>query len=326
MFVFDEVSNFSRSTGGATATAPSTWGHPDLQYYYKIHPSFTARTATRSLPASTDKSSHHHGSKVSVGAIAGGVLGGLVAIIAVLGLVLFCLHRRKAGAKEKPLVPRTPTPPVELASTPITHELSNSTSPGKYNVELAERPPKGYANYTEAALSPHSHGQDYPSSYHQIPQSSGPNSPPLSGTYHSSNHEEYGQPVPHHQDSIEQFYPTYTSTHTAPPTGWTLNTQSPHSPGAHPQGYSYPTPTSPIHQMNFPLPPQPQVYYPPPPEPSQSSSPTATHHSHESPYGHSPPLAGGHSTLTTPAQFYAQPVPIRPIGYGSAQRDADHPM
>ena len=311
-----------RPTGGATVTAPSSWDHPDLKNYYILRPSFSARTATRPIPASTGSSSPHssgpQGKKI--GAIVGGVVGGLVAVVAVLCLVLFCLRRRKRNdKKEKPLMPRTPTPPVELASTPFRHEMSNSTSPGKYNIELEERASKGHSNYIGvASVHPHSPGHEYPSPYSQIPPSYGSASPPPAATYQSSHHGGYSQHTPRHQSSLEQFHSTYNSAHTTPPAAWSPNPYSSHSPGVLQREYSYPTPTSPVQQVNFPLPPQAQLYYPPPPEPrtqysppsfmNHSGSPTGTHHSGEHPYTHSPPP--GSSTLNTPAQFYAQPAVI----------------
>jgi hypothetical protein len=75
--------------------------------------------------------------------------------------------------------------------------------------------------------------------------------------------------------------------------------------------HSYPTPHSPSHPPFAPVQ-QPQVYYPPPPERSQPpysnqrGTPDGTQYSGDTANGPQPP-----STTNTPAQFYAQPVPVR---------------
>jgi hypothetical protein len=63
--------------------------------------------------------------------------------------------------------------------------------------------------------------------------------------------------------------------------------------------------------------PQQQVYYPPPPEPSTRSHPSGSDHMAATPEGTQAsaltPAPEPPSTSNTPAHFYAQPVPVRPV-------------
>ncbi|KAJ4358023.1 uncharacterized protein N0V89_002602 [Didymosphaeria variabile] len=113
-------------TGGATMTKPSSWDNGDLSVYFGRQASFSARSATRVVPSGTATPSDTGKSKkTDVGAIAGGVVGGLAGLILILLLVLFCLRRRKKALKvkgEKNQGP-SPPPPVELAATSPVQEM-----------------------------------------------------------------------------------------------------------------------------------------------------------------------------------------------------------
>lgn len=329
-------------------TAPATWDHPDLKNYYQLRPTFAARSATRSVPtpsaSSTTPVSPSTPKKTNVAAIAGGAAGGLVAAIAILSLILFCLHRRKKAQKQQtPPVDSAPAPPpAELAVTMVPQEMSTPSN-NKY-ISIHE---DAYADsrtpYTAEALdsrnpysgiSPmhsHSPSHDYASSYHtQLPPSYGASSPPTQ-SYAFSNETGHVQtsPRPRQTSNAELFFPDDSIGPTNNTSAWS---QQP-SPQPSQRQYSYPTPTSPLQQPNMPVQPQPQVYYPPPSEPatrSHRSQPSfseqrgspGTQYSRDTQHGHSPNA----STMTTPAQFYAQPRPVQGgIVYGASGRSSGGP-
>lgn len=161
------------------------------------------------------------------------------------------------------------------------------------------------------------------------PQQYPSTSPTMTATYPSPYNTEPPLPSYGHQDSHAVYNNQYANTY---------DPQS-HDPNIYPPSavlqheYPYPTPASPTHPQEFvpmnqyqqqqPQPQQHQVYYPPPPEPSTQShshrsqnsysdhmnSPTGTQFSGTDRHTRSPP-----STTQTPAQFYAQPVPLRGPG------------
>lgn len=288
-------------------TAPASWGHPDLQNYYKLRPTFTARSATRALPSSTSTSTSAKSNKKNIGAIAGGTIGGLVALIAILCLILFCLHRRKKAAKKNEEAPPGPPaqPPAELDNTTMPHEMS-STHTSKY-MTVREQPDPSI--HTSRTIS-----HEFPSPYPiQLPPSYGASSPSTPAAINSSPDQSYA----HHSrqpSDPELFYPE--AGHNDALNIWDRQSHSTQSQLS-PRQYSYPTPTSPL-QQNPPMPvaPQPQVYYPPPMDPTARSqrsqpsfsdrrgSPAVTHHSRDVSPAHSPNV----STTATPAQFYTQPA------------------
>ncbi|KAF2085940.1 hypothetical protein K490DRAFT_74814 [Saccharata proteae CBS 121410] len=79
------------STGGATVKSPASWDNRDLPVYFTRIPSYSARAATRSIPTttSTSTSSSSKKSSTDVGAIAGGAVGGVLGLAAILLLVWF---------------------------------------------------------------------------------------------------------------------------------------------------------------------------------------------------------------------------------------------
>ncbi|KAI4954308.1 hypothetical protein J4E91_002020 [Alternaria rosae] len=151
-------------TGGATKTSPATWGHPDLATYYTLKPTFTARSATRSLPLATESASAGSSKKSNVAAIAGGTVGGLVALIAILCLILFCLHRRKKSLKKKEGETPSSLPPAELATT-VPQEMAD-TDASKYVSMHNQADSIALAHYP-GHVQQHSHSasHDYNSPY-----------------------------------------------------------------------------------------------------------------------------------------------------------------
>ncbi|CAO2658822.1 Nn.00g065450.m01.CDS01 [Neocucurbitaria sp. VM-36] len=303
-------------TGGATATAPASWDHPDLKNYYQLRPTFAARTATRSVPSTTASPSSTGpapgGSrKTNVGAIAGGTVGGLVVLIAILCLILFCLHRRKRSVKEGRAQSQPgPPPPAELAVDALPHEMS-TPSTNKYVHVNEQSDPNIHTTYSGGApLQSRSASHEYTSGYpNQMPPSYGAVPVSTATTYGASDETRYNNDSPHQQNNAELFFPDNS-------------VYPPQSPPAPQRQYSYPAPTSPLQQSNIPMQQQGQIYYPPPMDPTapsqrspnfftgQRGSPTGMQHGGENPHGYSPNM----STRTTPAQFYSQPAPLASPG------------
>ncbi|KAF2872482.1 hypothetical protein BDV95DRAFT_385660 [Massariosphaeria phaeospora] len=297
-------------TGGATIKTPTTWDNPDLSVYFTRVPTFSARAATRTTIGSALPPLIGNPSKTNVGAIAGGVVGGLVALIAILSLILFCLHRRKKDRKSKSTT--SSAPPTELAGTPFPiHEMSSSP-PVKY-MHMQQQPEPSMHPAYSGSINSHSASHDnqspaspYPPQVYQY-NSPGAASNPYPAEYPRQNYHQPQNSYPPYSDN--------TVTYDSQQVPYDPHIYPPPSAATHQQQHSYPTPTSPNHPPLIPQQ-QPQVYYPPPPDPSTGSpshpaysdrlrSPEGTQHS-----GATQDLPP--STSTTPAHFYAQPVPIHP--------------
>lgn len=278
-------------TGGATASKPASWDNNDLAVYFARIPSFTSvRAATRTIPTATlTPSATGSPSKINVKAIAGGVVGGLVVLIAVLGLILFCLYRYKNARKnsgEKGTA--TSAPPVELAATSPIHEMSSDAT--KY-MSMTQQPAfvGGASMYSRSTSNEpqaySSNSSPVPSPNYQHPNVYQPYSDNPSYDPHNIQNGIYDDP---------SIYPPPNATH-------------------HQRQHSYPAPTSPNNPSSqHSSPQQHQQHYPPPPERSHPSnslsdrwSQAGTQYSVDTEY--LPP-----STSNTPAHFYAQPVPLYP--------------
>jgi len=294
-------------TGGATATKPASWNNPDLSVYFDRVPTFEARAATRTIPTSTaNPSSTGKSKKTNVGAIAGGVIGGLVVLIVILSLILFCLHRRKKSLKTKEEKTNTqPPPPAELPATSPIQEMP-SPGAGKYMSLNSSNVSPGMHPAYAADHSMHSRS---PSNDYHTPLSPYPLQQHNSHSPTAAYPSPYNSEFPHHNHQQQNGYAPYSDNPT------TQNPQN-YDPNSYPQAdrqsqYSYPTPHSPSHPPFAPTQ-QPQVYYPPPPERTHQAhsnrrgSPDGTQYSGDTENGPLPP-----STTTTPAQFYAQPVAVR---------------
>lgn len=293
------------ATGGATKTAPATWGHPDLVTYFTLKPTFSARVATRLLPSATGTLSGGDSSDTDAGAIAGGVVGGLAALIGVLALVIFCLRRRKKALKVQEIHPFSPPPPpVELAATPVPQEMAAFSEASKY-VQLHEQADSiALSNYP-------GHAQHHsPSGSHDYDPSYPAQSPP-----------SYGHPSPYGSPTQSAFNHSPYNAHNSPPATWNQQLAYPQSAATAQGRCSYPAPTTPQLSHNDVIQQQVPVYYPGPNNPPSHSS-----HSSHSPRSASyfsdhrgsqtgTPYSGegqSHSRTTsainTPSQFYAQPV------------------
>jgi hypothetical protein len=291
-----------RPTGGATASKPDTWDNNDLAVYFDRSPSFTSvRAATRTISTGTLKpTSTGSPSKTNVKAIAGGVVGGLAALIALLSLILFCLHRKKKARKNAGEKGAAPTPPpVELAATSPIHEMS---SPGatKYMSMTAHPDMRGHPAYS----SVHSRSLSDEHRTLNTPYPPQAYSPTNQTVYPSQHHQYAHQPQhPNHQPYTDQPSPSYDSHSNVydEPSAY----PTPSSPNHHRQ-YSYPTPTSPDDSSFQPSPTQQhehQVYYPPPPDHAVGIPSNMQYNGDTK---HMPP-----STTNTPAQFYTQSGPMQ---------------
>lgn len=307
-----------RPTGGATLSEPSAWDHPDLSVYFTRVPTFTARASTRSIPTSTSTPSGGSGisKKAKIGAIAGGVLGGLAVLIAVLSLILFCLHRRKKSKKEAREKSEPSPPPVELATTSPIYE---APTPGTAKYISLQQPD---LNAHPAFSGPNSIHSRSPSETRSV------SSPYMAQAFHPSTPTSTspGFPSPYGTE-----FPQHNPTHQPNPYPPYSDNRSVHdnsNVAYEPHGYPQPSPQLQQHQYSFPASPssqhhpvaQPQqhhVYYPPPPEPSNRSHPSGSDRMERTPEG---TQGSGRSTVpeppstsNTPAHFYAQPVPVRPV-------------
>ena len=245
-------------------------------------------------------------------------MGGLVALIVILSLILFCLHRRKkakkASANEAPTAP-----PAELDVTQVSHELSTSNA-SKY-VAIHDRPdPYQQHGYAEHAPFHQATGYDHAPSHPDAAQSYHSASPQTSRQHGSLQDQVYRHPSqssvrsPHGSDSLSaDEHAARNDQHGA----WSHQASPTQQMPARQRQHSYPTPTSPQRSLDASAQQQSQVYYPPPqdslrhPQPSHNlppnDSPANTQYSGEAQHGYTPNM----STTTTPAHFYAQPTPAR---------------
>lgn len=101
-----------------------------------------SRTATRNIstspPAPTEA---NQSQKSNVGAIAGGVVGGLAALIVLLVLILFCLRRRKRALASSPSPPEDKTqPPTNMPDLPLDNQRAAFT-PKRMSVDTSHGSP-----------------------------------------------------------------------------------------------------------------------------------------------------------------------------------------
>lgn len=223
-----------------------------------------------------------------MGAIAGGVVGGLAALIVILCLILFCLHRRKKASREKQEQPAELPPPVELGTTTPAQEMPTAGS-GKYLPLYQQQEHTSPYSGVTTLHSPHS-------VYAQ--QSSVSGSPPNLSPYGSPNNASYAEPA----------YPSNTHTRS---TSWE-NGQYLSTVDSRYSQRGQLSPTSPSH-LSYAPPKEAQLYYPPPREPMYQplSELPASYTDHkavqydDSAFQPPPPV----SAMPTPTQFYARPAP-----------------
>jgi hypothetical protein len=181
------------STGGATATAPAGgWDNRDLPVYFQQQATYAARTPTRALPTA---GSTPDGRKSNKGAIIGSAVGGVIALLLLLGLTILCCKRR--GRRRRPsdtpdMTQSRERPPSELnvrnnaiepdtpsPSPPSTHlpaYLEQKPSPPPITTtHPAAREPQNPASpvhsYSYTATPPPMVGSAQPQYQHQQPQS-----------------------------------------------------------------------------------------------------------------------------------------------------------
>lgn len=167
-------------------------------------------SVTAAAPTSSDSSFHHHKSKTPIGAIVGGVVGG-VAVLAILGLAIFCILRKKK--KENATAPPPPAPQQQ----PEVSQLQNVPPPDQ------GKPPTGQPPPSPQSFAPTSpSGTAYPSG---VPPSFVPTSPsnagypsgvppgfqgyPQQGAPYDPRMSAYGQ-SPYSPQSPQSGYGTYS--------------------------------------------------------------------------------------------------------------------
>ncbi|KAH6616877.1 hypothetical protein C7974DRAFT_53559 [Boeremia exigua] len=163
--------------GKATVTAPAGgWQTSDLRVYFQTSYPATLRSATRALPSSSTTSSSipaPSSSSTNTGAIAGGVVGGVLGLAGILALAWFCLRRRRKQKANDP-------PPATAMQAPPQHNgaekfVATSTT----------------TSYPSTFPSPHPNASGY------SPQASPP--PPSWSEHHSpSTYYHESPPMPQH--------------------------------------------------------------------------------------------------------------------------------
>ncbi|KAE8387033.1 hypothetical protein BDV23DRAFT_186706 [Aspergillus alliaceus] len=179
-------------TGGATTKAPSNgFDDRDLQVYFQRVYTPTTRTPTRAIPTSTSSPSDRSPSKSTpVGAIVGGVLGGVFGLLIVAALLYYFLRFRRKKESELTEQQQQPQPQEEVKDPPPPdiNELPGQQEYRRselYGSQLVELPcPEGEAVAAAmASRSPTSPSNSTPYS----PSASPPPPPPA---YHNRLSED----------------------------------------------------------------------------------------------------------------------------------------
>lgn len=121
-------------TGGATRTSPAAgWATSDLAVYFTRTYSPEARTPTRYIPSSTAITTNStavasaQSNSSNAGAIAGGTVGGVIACVTIIGIVIWCLRRRKSNRlTRQPTFPQPQTPIAEKDGTSVAYPSPNT--------------------------------------------------------------------------------------------------------------------------------------------------------------------------------------------------------
>lgn len=164
--------------GQATKTAPANgWATPSLSGYWEGYNWPKTPTATRVINTATDtqsKSSNRE-NNTNVGAIAGGTVGGVLAIAIISGLLFLCLRRRR---KQKTGGSSETTPDNTL--DPHRHDKTPQDTTHDTMSQASTVPPyKGHSPaYSPQPLSPPQGWLSDQSYTH-----SNPHGPPLSGEW-----------------------------------------------------------------------------------------------------------------------------------------------
>jgi hypothetical protein len=285
-----------------------------VKVYYGLTPTFPSRAATRYLRATASPSPSSLASKKNIGAIAGGTVGGLLVLIAILCTILFCLHRRKKAKKESVHNPPS-APPAELAVTQFPHEMGTSGI-SKYMSAHGRSNPNELPAHSEYALE-----QSHTTSYgYASPNASDPaqmygSTSLYTDDFHGSPQSSgYGHSPLRSPNNPELYFPSDHTAHDTQQDLWDRQSSLAHQTQGGRRQHSYPTPTSPYDTTNASVQQQPQVYYPPPQDSSQGTqhspiihrgSPADRQYSGDAQYGDTSLI----STTNTPANLYAQSAP-----------------
>lgn len=233
-------------------------------------------------------------------------MGGLAGLIAILCLILCCLHRKKRSNKEKKGQTAELPAPVELGVTLPPQEMPVPDM-GKYMPLHHQQEP--YSPYS-GATSLHSPYSAY------AQQSSISGSPPHTTPYGSPRDATFAQPI--YPQTSHARSPSWEHTQIS-----TMDTRY--------SQRSHPSPPSPAHYSYAP-PAEAQLYYPPPREPAyktQAIPPApgayggyeSVQHCDNVATSLSPPPV---SAMPTPTQFYARPALIpgdEQTGYAQPPND-----
>ncbi|OAP65479.1 hypothetical protein AYL99_01451 [Fonsecaea erecta] len=115
--------------GGAINNAPVTgWSDDRLSVYFGEKAVVSSRTPTRALPSATatpppptPTPTHRPSKKTETGAIVGGTVGGVAALVLAIAIVWFCVRRYKKKKKANQAGPATtPVPGVAQAFSPTS--------------------------------------------------------------------------------------------------------------------------------------------------------------------------------------------------------------
>lgn len=219
--VWLELTNFNRSLGGATATAPASgFDNGDLAVYFKQRAALASRTPTRAIPTpsnTTSPTSSPPSKKLSTGAIVGIAVGGAVVLIALL-LGGCCLIRRRRKTRENaqpaynpaPMHPHDPGSPYQHQHyQPTPHYQLPTNSPpvelSAGNLHMHQVDPKDGMRVNEGQYPLYNEWQESPIHPHSSPAMSphstyshGPNSLHGSQTSPAPTYASVGRrkPVP----------------------------------------------------------------------------------------------------------------------------------
>ncbi|UPX11017.1 uncharacterized protein EKO05_0001644 [Ascochyta rabiei] len=182
--------------GSATKTAPvQGWATPSLAGYWRGTMVINSRTATRTVaatPTAEQPTSQPPSRKTNVGAIAGGTVGGVVALAGIIALIFICLRRRRKQAMHDQA------------------ERNPSTGPNLHGPDMA---PKHFAH---ASISQSS---TMFASMAQSPTYSPQASPPPPSTWHGEQNSYQTSPPHQHQNSewAQQGNQSYLQPYYPPP-------------------------------------------------------------------------------------------------------------
>ncbi|KAI9706253.1 MAG: hypothetical protein M1820_004828 [Bogoriella megaspora] len=269
------------ASGGATNRTPTDdWNNRDLAVYFTRYPSFDARTATRPVPGATGAPDSKSGGSSNGGAIAGGVVGGVVGLGLIIGIVWFCLRRRKQqGGAKKIGVKRSKTiraeldataAPVEAGGTPLYHRPSKPGSSRSY--DGAGSPEPTYST-TTSTLPPYTtpvspYGQQPQGMYMSPAQQQQQQQQQYYNNGYQQLHSQQYQQQPQ-QPQYQQYDPSQDimrQQHYPPPQAGAVSPPGQSSPDQHGSPVSYEAPRSPPTSQNTPA-----HFYPQPLHPNRGS-------------------------------------------------------